>query len=331
MNERTPATESDDEESLRDLLREAGARAAPPASVVDDVRLAVFNEWQQVVLQRRRTRFLRYGLAAGIAIAVVAVLAAVQSTRLREPVATVTRVEGTLQMTADGGEDWQSVLPGASLPSGVVLRTDDSARVALNLRGLSVRIDSGSLVELKRGDRIILERGALYVDTGAAPQLIASQSLIVDTMYGSVRHDGTQYSLRILADGLAVSVREGRVQIDHGGGAYTGSAGEYIVVPRDGAVQRREISSQNAEWQWATDIAPVFLIDHRPLSQFLDWVARETGKPVTYASPEVRARAEKLILRGSVGNLPPEQALAAVLATTPFTQQQAQDSIRIEL
>ncbi|HEY5810959.1 MAG TPA: hypothetical protein VIT67_23510, partial [Povalibacter sp.] len=82
---------------------------------------------------------------------------------------------------------------------------------------------------------------------------------------------------------------------------------------------------------WATNIAPVFDIERQPLSEFLEWVARETGKQLVYATPEVRARAEQLILRGSVSNLPPEQAFAAVLATTPFTHLDTASEIRIQL
>lgn len=331
MNEPIPGTESD-EESLRDLLREAGARAAPPANVVNDVRLVVFKEWQQLVQQRRRTRFVRYGLAASMAAAVIAVLVVMQSMPPHgEPVATVARVDGVLQMGAPGGEEWQPALPGVSLPRDVVLRTEEGTRAALDMHGLSVRIDSGSLVRLERSDRITLDRGALYVDSGATPQSAASRLLAVDTLYGSVQHVGTQYALRVLQHGLSVSIREGRVQIDRDGRTYAGAAGEHIMVPREGAIQRGATTPQDPEWQWAMTVAPGFLIEHRPLSQFLDWVSRETGKPVVYASPEVRARAEQLILRGSVSDLPPEQALAAVLATTPFTQKQTGDSIRIEL
>ena len=94
---------------------------------------------------------------------------------------------------------------------------------------------------------------------------------------------------------------------------------------------RAAVSPQDARWQWATSIAPVFEIERQPLSQFLDWVARETGKHLEYADDEVRARAEQLILRGSVRDLAPEQALAAVLATTPFTQTQSPSAIRIQL
>ena len=332
MNDRIHTPEGDDEDSLRDLLREAGAREMPPANVVNDVRQAVFEEWQQLVRQRRRVRFVRYGLAASVIVAIVAVLLLLQPMRMLpgQPVATVARVEGTLQMATDGRDAWQAVLPGTTVSSGAMLRADEGTRAALDFAGLSVRLDGGSLIELKDNDRVALDAGALYVDADPAPAVNA-QNFVVETLYGSVRHVGTQYAVRTLSGGIAVSVREGRVEIQRDGQQYTGTAGEHIVVSRRGELQREAISPQDSRWQWASSIAPVFAIERRPLAEFLDWASRETGKHVSYASPEVQARAEQLILRGSVSGLPPEQALAAVLATTPFKHVQKDDSIRIEL
>jgi len=331
MNERIDKPEADDEAALEGLLRAAGSREMPPADVVDEVRQAVYGEWQDAVRRRRRSRFATYGIAAGLAAGIVAAVLVFQPLRSPgEPIATVARVEGALQVADDGSEEWRAVLPGAALAKGVMLRTDDGTRAALDLHGLSVRIDGGSLVELQAGDRIALDSGALYVDAGG-PTSVPAPALVVDTLYGAVRHVGTQYELRTLRAGLSVSVREGRVEIERAGRTYAGAAGEQLLVPREGAIEREAISSQDPRWQWAAGIAPVFAIERKPLAEFLDWVGRETGKRIAYATPEVQTRAEQMILRGSVSNLPPEQALAAVLATTPFRHAQTPDSIRIEL
>ncbi|HEY6643805.1 FecR domain-containing protein [Povalibacter sp.] len=325
-------TGPDDETSVRDLLRAAGARELPPDNVINDARQAVYREWRQLVRQRRRGRIVRYGIAASLAAGIVAAILIFQpGQRFGEPIATVARVEGTLQMTiSGGGDEWHPVTPGTPLPRGAMLRTDESTRAALLVgAGVSVRVDSDSLVELRGEDRIVLDSGALYVDSGS--DAAAAQPLVIDTLFGSVRHVGTQYELRTLGGGIAVSVREGRIEVERAGQVYAGTAGERLMIPRQGDIEREAISTQDPRWQWATGIAPVFAIDRRSLSEFLEWMARETGKRIVYASPEVQARAEQLILRGSVSNLPPEQALAAVLATTPFTRTQTDDSIRIGL
>ena len=71
------------------------------------------------------------------------------------------------------------------------------------------------------------------------------------------------------------------------------------------------------------------LVGH--LNNMREKFARELGKTLEYESDDVRVRAETLVLRGSVQDLSPEQALAAVLATTPFQQQQTASIIRIRL
>jgi len=335
MSERPdiPGIDDDGDESIRQLLHEVGARGLPSAAMTADVRRAVHGEWRAVVDQRRRrNRFVSFGVAAGVAAVAVAVALTLQLRGGPGPlVAQVARVDGVLQVAVDGGDEWRNVVVGENLNAGAMLRTDEGTRAALDLGdGVSVRVDASSLVELKSPDRIALDNGAVYVD--AVPQLQANAAaLSVETLYGSVRHVGTQYELRTTRSGIEVSVREGRVEVANAGQIFSGVAGEQLLIARDGEIGRGAVSPQDQRWQWATSIAPVFDIERQPLSQFLAWVARETGKQIVYATPEVRVRAEQLILRGSVSNLAPEQALAAVLATTPFTHHDTDAEIRIQL
>jgi hypothetical protein len=68
------------------------------------------------------------------------------------------------------------------------------------------------------------------------------------------------------------------------------------------------------------------------LSDFLDWVGRETGKRIVYASPQALQVARGVVLRGSIGELDPESALTAVLSTTELRRFATQDdSIGLEL
>jgi ferric-dicitrate binding protein FerR (iron transport regulator) len=336
MSERLhpPGFDDGNDENLRQLLREVGARDLPSADVMHEVRSAVHGEWQAVVAQRRtRTRVIRFGIAASIAVAVLAITFALRfATGPGAPVASLARVDGALQIAVDSGDHWRTAAVGEPLPKGAMLRTDEGTRAALDFGdGLSLRIAAGSLVELKSRDRVSLDGGAVYVDAAPSMQPANDRSLVVETLYGSIRHLGTQYEARAAHNRIEVSVREGQVEIVNAGQTFNGSAGEQLLIAGTGGPERRTISPQDPRWQWATDIAPVFDIERHPLSQFLAWVSRETGKRIVYASPEARVRAEQLILRGSVQNLPPEQALNAVLATTPFKHQNNGAEIRIEL
>lgn len=343
MSKQPRNTESDgaSDESIRQLLREVGARDLPSSDVMNEVRQAVQGEWRSMVDQRRqRNRFIGYA-AAGVAAVALAVTLTVQfASGPAEPVASIARVEGVLQAAAGGSGEWRTVAAGDSLIASDTLRTDVGTRVALNLGGgVSVRIDSGSLVQLAAPDRIVLDHGGIYIDAGPMESNAAAASngeqhpshqLVVETLYGSVRHLGTQYQLRTARNSIEVSVREGRIEITGPSGVHSGSAGEQLVIPREGAITRTTISPQDSDWQWATSIAPTFDIERQPLTAFLTWIARETGKQIEYATPQARTRAEQLILRGSVNNLAPEQALAAVLATTPFTHSETASTIHIQ-
>src|SRR4051812_30767978 len=214
MSEQSDNPRPDDsEESLGQLLREAGARDMPSAELMQDVRRAVHFEWQSVIAQRRRrNRYVGFGVAASVAVAAVATTIGLKITTTPAlQVASVARVDGALQVTLDGGDDWHAVKAGEALTTGAMLRTDEGTRAALDFgHGLSVRIDAGSLLELKAPDRIALDSGAVYVDAvpQADLQARADQQLSIETLYGNVRHLGTQYQLRTVRAGVEVSVRE---------------------------------------------------------------------------------------------------------------------------
>lgn len=331
MNDRRERTDIDDtgEESIRQLLREVGAREQPGADIADEVRRAVHDEWRELVAsKRRRARFIGYGIAATVAAAAVAVAFTLRFSDVSaQPIGMVARVDGVPQVTDDSGDTWRPVTVGEELLEGVLLRTDAGTRVALTLADVSLRLDAGSLVRLQSASRMSLDHGAVYVDA----KLPGAEALVVETSYGSVRHIGTQYEVRTTRGGLEVSIREGRVEVARANDKFTAGAGEQLVVSVEGEPERRVLAQQDPRWQWAVSIAPVFDIERQPLSQFLEWAAREMGKTVVYESADVRARAGQLILRGSVSNLPPSQALAAVLATTPFEHVDAPTEIRIGL
>lgn len=319
--------ESDD--GIEALLREVGARDLPAPELMQKVRDAVHVEWRQMVEQRaRRRRFTGLAIAASVA----GIALAVAFTTLMLPrsvvLAQVARVSGSLQIDTAGAGEWRPIVAGEQVKTGDIIRTDAGSSAALKLAdGVSVRVAAGSLLELAAADRIALERGGLYVDAGKEHG--SQDTLLVQTPFGSVRHLGTQYQVLTARDGIAVSVREGRVEIANTFGTHTAVAGEQVQVQSPDQVIRSQISPQDASWQWAVQIAPAMTIENQPLSGFLDWVARETGRQVVYASDAAHSQAQALILRGSVGELTPEQALEAVLATTSFTHRESGDVIEI--
>jgi hypothetical protein len=97
---------------------------------------------------------------------------------------------------------------------------------------------------------------------------------------------------------------------------YRGGAGEQLLVSPAGNVQRAVIAVDDASWAWVQLVVRTPDIEDQPLSNLLDWVARETGRTIRYESPAVQALTRSTILHGSVRNLAPLPAVQTVLATT---------------
>jgi ferric-dicitrate binding protein FerR (iron transport regulator) len=330
-----PELESADA-GIEQLLRKVGRRDEPAAQVQAEVRQAVYAEWRTTVAQRtRRKRWMVSGIAAGtavVALGATLLLRQIAPSSATTLVASIAQVQagstsGVVQVRGEDGS-WRDVTPGERLPAGASLRTDATTRVALQFEnGLSMRVDSGSLVQLAAVDRAVLERGRLYVDappSGHAP-------LTVQTQFGSIAHVGTQYQAQVDGRRLIVSVREGRVSIAGETGEWQLLHTERLVVDVAGTAIRDRVPAHDASWSWAAEAAPPFDIDNRTLASFFDWAARETGRSLNYTSPQARAEAEKLILRGSTGSLNPHQALAAVVATTNFAVTSSDASLDIGL
>lgn len=325
MSERDDSIENDEEVAA--LLRQVGARREPPADLVQQVRQAVHAEWREAVDERaRRRRSFAYGLAASIAVLVMVSSIALRWT-ISQPsvVGTIALIEGRLR--SDAGGDSPGVRVGETVHAGDALRTDAGSRAALEIgQGMSVRIDRDSLVEFVAPDRLVLRSGAVYVD--ARPGKVVPDDFVIQTRAGDVRHLGTQYQVRDAAHLVEISVREGRVAaVLKGGGDAVASAGEQLRIAASGSIDRARIARNDPLWSWVAQAAPPFDIEDQSLAQFLEWVARETGASVQYATVEARAAAEALTLRGSIEGLDPSTALKAVLSTTQFVHQQADEGV----
>jgi len=328
-------SESMSDDEIDRLLREVGPRPEPTPEVLQSVRAAVHAEWQSMVTQRsRRRQRLHWSIAASIVLVFGGFLLARYSMAPSfdsTPLASIVKVQrataiGKVQVST--GAAWRDATAGEMLKVGTEVRTDSITRVALDFgNGQSVRVDVGSQLKVLAVNQVNLSHGGLYVDASnhdAAP-------LIVQTAFGAVKHLGTQYQVQLASDRMTVSVREGLVAVGGKYGDTQIAANESVIYSEQGEIGRAPITPHDLGWQWAVQTAPSFAIDNHSLASFLSWVARETGRAVTYATPAVRMQAEQLILRGSIENLSPDQALRAVLATTKFVYTDTAGAIQIGL
>jgi ferric-dicitrate binding protein FerR (iron transport regulator) len=320
-----------DEAALARLIAAVGPRQQPSTAATSEVRAAVEAEWRRTIdARRQRRRFPAWAMAAGFAVAAVgAWLARPLYLPEAATVATATRVVGEVQASSGDGR-WKRLANGTEVKSGDILRTGGDGRTAIALSsGVQLRLDTGTQLALNDVDEAALARGAVYVDSGVATGAPAAR-FVLDTPAGDVRHLGTQYEARLGGSVLQVGVREGRVEVSGVHGAVIAEAGELLAVSGTGQVTRGTLAPDASAWDWVQGITPPFSIEGRTVDEFLTWAGRETGRTVEYASPEVARQARSVMLNGTVEGLPPERALAAVLATTSLEPTLAGDRIRIE-
>jgi hypothetical protein len=328
MSERIPELHED--RSLAELLRATGPRVAPPPAVEAEVRAAVEAEWQRVVAgrvaqQRRRTRSRLAG-----ALALAASVAGVALLVFRGPVddpgagpvlaGTLTRVTGPVAVAAASGEAERAATAGLSLTGQSRVTTGPAGRAVVSLAGGgSLRVDAGTRLVFASADNVVLDEGAVYFDSQS--EAGRAKAFVVTTRRGLVQHVGTQFMVTAArqAGPVSVSVREGRVLVEHDGARREAATGDRVTLLADGSTRMGRIAPDAAEWQWIHAVTPPYDLEGRPLTDFLAWAARETGRRLEFASAADREAAAAVRLSGSIDGFTPDDALAAVVPTTRFT------------
>ena len=323
---------ADEEESVRRLLADAGPRPPLPEEDLASIKEAARAEWRQRYGDRRASaRPVRFWLA----LAAAALLAAVGLFWwVRTPgapaasgpsVASLERLSGAARWEARG-ERAAPLLPvavGRPLPAGSLLTTeagsDNWGRIALRMSGgASVRLDTGTRVRLVSAAVIELNRGAVYVDTGAKQD--RREEVAIRTSAGLFQGIGTQFEVRAEGDGAStrLRVREGSVRLDRADGSVLTNRGQELVLQGDGILVRRQSADYGPEWDWVLKTAPMLDIEGVKVRTFLDWVAREVGWRVELADEEAASLSDSIVLHGSIDHLTPADAPGVVLPSSGF-------------
>jgi ferric-dicitrate binding protein FerR (iron transport regulator) len=309
------------DQDLERLLKSAGPRERPPAEVERAVRAGLHAEWQSMLRENRgtRSRYAAYALAASLAVAAVgAWIAGTQTAGTPAAVGTLAAAVGEVREKAGPLSGWRVMDGGDVVVAGRTLETGADGRAAVALPGgMSLRVDRGTRIALVDASRLRLERGALYLDSGAGQS--RNVRLLVETPAGSVRHVGTQYELRLLDAGVQLRVREGRVEFRSPGGTVAhGQVGEQLVIFGDGRVERGAAPRHGRSWDWIADATPDVDLEGMTLARFIAWAGRELGCEVALAGEISESDLASVVVHGSTAGLPPAEALQAVLATTSF-------------
>lgn len=301
-----------DRDVLGEIIQAAGRRPLPSTADYEEVLAASRAAWQDKVRKTRRRR-VSYALAASLAAALV-VATGNLVLRPQQAIAVAMVLQGTTEILTPDSELWRPLDRADALYAGTQIRTRDDGRISLDLPlGTSLRVNANTRLSLVSGDRIALERGTVYLDSGPG---VRTAQFAVDTAHGTVRDIGTQFELASEAISLRVRVREGRVEIDQSGSAeLRADAGEELMLRGTGGIERSNIAPDAAVWAWTEALAPAQAIDGRSAYDVLVWVARETGRELRFADPTVERQARAAILSGSQ-QLSPAEALEVAAATS---------------
>jgi len=297
------SNDAETERLLERLLAHAKPRPMPPPEVTEEIRQALYAEWDAVT--SRRVWLRRAGALAATAAAFALVFwttVGVDRPQSLPMLASIERVQGVIGMRL-----------GDELHTGAVVATG-GGQLALRLAsGGSLRLGAQTRLQITGANSAELSAGVVYFDSEDGR---SAQPFALTTDLGTVRDVGTQFMVRVDPERLEVGVREGRVALTRDAAQADASAGDKLVAAAAAAgIERDSIATFGAEWAWAERVAPPFDIDGRVLGEFLSWFEGQTGRTVVLADPAAERLAREATLNGSI-DLEPLPKLAAVLTLT---------------
>ena len=192
MNEETTRPPSHTKRDIIErLVQLAGPEPSLDAARRERLEAAVRPVWQKTV-RRRRARRATSWVALAAAVLLAAVLAGTLFLRFDplgwQPVASVASLSGPLDVDGEVVSSGAPVRPGQRLGTG-------EARVALELLdGVDVRLDRRSQLQMLADRELVLEQGAVYIDTDggwvyyiASPEDNATRYLFRSPLLGKAK------------------------------------------------------------------------------------------------------------------------------------------------
>ena len=332
---------TDDDRSLENLLRLAGERAEIPLSIESRVYHRVQEEWRsssaapngdrvyaQVKKSWRRDalrgRILRWLAPAGAAASAVLAFVLLSQPTPVAPLAVATVADVVTPMQAAGG-----YRAGSTVYEGDLVTTGPGGGVSLLLaRNVSLRVDENTRVQIDAADEFTLLDGRVYADTGQF--IYRNGGLQINTAFGVVSDIGTQFAVTAEDDSLAISVREGRVELAVGSEVHGAKMGQRLRLEKGQGAAIGTLDTHDPYWDWIADLTPTFDTSNKSLLDFLKWAARETGRELRFTTDESRMFAMRTDVHGSVSGLTPDEALVAILSTTSLEYRIENDKVVLE-
>lgn len=329
-------SDTDERVTAADAALREGLRAdhlSPEA--MQRIRRAAEAEWRANLGATRspaRRRFNRkWQWAAAASVMLLAAAGVIGVMTYNRASSTGVRV-ATVERSETPGLDLKQLLRADQpLPAGAELRANArlEARGDTLLKldgGGNLRVGRGSTFDIADAHTVRLERGEMYVDI--PPGARGSAPFVVLTASGQFRHLGTQFGVAIVGTQTRLRVREGSVLWSGAQGDRTVDAGTEVLMD-EREISRRSIPTAGREWAWAESLAPEIDIENRPLSEFLAWFSRETGRKLELADLAARHDVDTILMHGNVRGLGVMEALTAVMAATTLHYELPEGAIRV--
>lgn len=297
------------DEAFTALLGSADPRPRPSKHHEHAVRQVVHAEWRHSTRRRKRRRWTLLSLAAGLAVVVLG------ANFLTVPWSGSTTLEDVASIEKRVGEvtvDGNAIATGAASYAALAWVNNASLRLAENTR-----------IEIDSAERIYLAAGSVYFDSspaglverhigGVPPGVLEIRT---DEMVVSPR--GTRFLTTVAGGQIVVRVREGAVIARGQGFETVAEAGRQIVHRGSGMPTSSAASAFGDAWDWVERTSPPIDTEGRTVSEFLNWVGRETGRTLRYEgdSAEHLARTSVLVGYGRM-DLEPSVALRVVMLST---------------
>lgn len=323
MSKQNLPPNKDDEPHIESLVKFAGPRATLPNDARERLEARFRNEI--AAAKRRRLFKVTTSLAVAASFLLVAVFLRPLFFKDVSPVfaAKIVRSSGTVTHLNDGTAT-EVALPGVAVLTGATLDTGANGRLllALGKDQHSLRLDYDTRIKIRSKNKIDLLSGTLYMDTGIEK---SENTVTIHTDFADISHIGTQFMVRQGKEGTRVLVREGSVRVSTPDENIVSEANHeqarQLLVTEVQLKHDADISRFGPHWDWTQDIAPAFDIHDKQLIEFLQWVSRETGRPLRFDSDASHQRAKTTYLRGSISStnsLSPFKTLQKILPTTDF-------------
>jgi hypothetical protein len=312
-------------DGIEALLKVAGKRLQPKESVKNEVYANVYAVWKQQNqsrLYQNRVFLVAASLFTFIGFYAFYFLNIEDTNPLNKSI----MLSGQIQVSHNQS-DWNFLQRNGVLQAGDSIKTSNHNRLLVELNNGNVfRLDENSRIQLINENEINLQAGQIYIESNES---IANNQLIIETDFGSIKHIGTQYNVKLSPDNIDVSVRKGKVMMHTNSVDKEILFGHALSVDKLGKNNVTKITSFDSTWDWTQKISPIFDIQDKSIKQYLIWVSNETGYPIQWNGSGTENAANKVSLSGSIKGISPLESLDVILPTTNFNYKISQDVLHI--